>query len=55
VPLEENNLVKMYFTENLVGKYYVEIPDLALNNVLEKKCTTEDKFKETIQIISSIE
>jgi len=52
-PLEEGNLVKMYFTENLVGKYYVEIPELALNNVLEKKCTTENKLKETTLIINS--
>lgn len=50
--LEEGNLIKMYFTENLVGKYYVEIPELALNNVLEKKCTTENKLKETILIIN---
>jgi len=51
-PLEEGNLIKMYFTENLVGKYYVEIPELALNNVLEKKCTTENKIKEIISILS---
>ena len=42
----------MYFTENLVGKYYLEIPELALNNVLEKKCATENKLKETILIIN---
>ncbi|MDD3085146.1 MAG: hypothetical protein PHU32_04650 [Candidatus ainarchaeum sp.] len=53
MPLEKNNLIKMYFTENLVGKYYVEIPELALNNVLEKKCATENKLKETISIINS--
>jgi hypothetical protein len=52
MPLEKNNLIKMYFTENLVGKYYVEIPELALNNVLEKKCATENKLKETISIIN---
>ena len=52
MPLEKNNLIKMYFTENLVGKYYVEIPELALNNVLEKKCATENKLKETILIIN---
>jgi len=51
--LEKNNLIKMYFTENLVGKYYVEIPELALNNVLEKKCATENKLKETVLIINS--
>jgi len=50
--LEKNNLIKMYFTENLVGKYYVEIPESALNNVLEKKCATENKLKETISIIN---
>jgi hypothetical protein len=53
MPLEKNNLIKMYFTENLVGKYYLEIPELALNNVLEKKCATENKLKETILIINS--
>jgi len=51
--LEKNNPIKMYFTENLVGKYYVEIPELALNNVLEKKCTTENKLIETTLIINS--
>jgi hypothetical protein len=55
LPLEENNVVKMYFTENLVGKRFVEIFDIALNNILEKKCATENKLKETIQIINNIE
>ncbi|MFA6416808.1 MAG: hypothetical protein WCW61_01300 [Patescibacteria group bacterium] len=49
--LKENNLITMYFTENAVGKYYVEIPELALNNVLEKKCITENKLKETALMI----
>jgi hypothetical protein len=52
IPLEKNNLIKMYFTENVIGKYYAEIPELALNNVLEKKCATENKLKETILIIN---
>lgn len=52
IPLEKNNLIKMYFTENVVGKYFVEIPELALNNVLEKKCATENKLQETISIIN---
>ena len=51
--LEKNNLIKMYFTENLVGKYHMEIPELALNNVLEKKCATENKLKKTVLIINS--
>jgi hypothetical protein len=54
-PLVKGSLIKMYFTENLVGKRFVEIPDTALNNILEKKCATEKKLKETIQIINSIE
>jgi len=55
-PLEVNNPLKMYFTENLVGKYYwMGFPEIALNNVLEKKCATERKLKETILIINSIE
>ena len=50
--LKDNNLIRMYFTENVVGKYFVEIPELALNNVLEKKCATENKLQETISIIN---
>jgi hypothetical protein len=53
MPLEKNNLIKMYFTENLVGKYFVEIPEFALNTVLEKKCAVENKLKETTLIINS--
>jgi len=50
--LARGNLIKMYFTENVVGKYYVEISELALNNILEKKCATENKLEETISIIN---
>ena len=50
--LEDGNLIKMYFTENAVGKYFVGLPSTALNNVLAKKCTTENKLKETILIIN---
>jgi len=53
MPLEEGNLIKMYFTENLVGKYFTKISEIALNNVLEKKCATENKLKETILIINN--
>jgi hypothetical protein len=53
MPLEEYNPIKMYFTENLVGKHFREISEMALNNVLEKKCATENKLKETILIIDS--
>ena len=54
-PLETNNLIKMYFTENVVGKYYMSSikNGVALNNVLEKKCATENKLKEIILIINS--
>ena len=51
--LEGNNLIKMYFTENLVGKYYMEISEIALNYILEKKCATENKLTETILIMDS--
>jgi len=54
-PLEKNSLIKMYFTENLIGKNFVAIPDLALNNVLDKKCATEEKLKEIILIINDNE
>lgn len=50
-PLEENNLIKMYFTENLVGKHFVKISETAFNNILEKKCATENKLEKTILII----
>ncbi|MDX9779224.1 MAG: hypothetical protein RBT30_03235 [Patescibacteria group bacterium] len=52
---ERNNLFKMYFTENVIGKYSIYIPELALNNVLEKKCATEEKRKATISMIDNIE
>ena len=53
--LETNSLLKMYFTENAVGKYYTSSVKngIAINNVLEKKCATENKLKETILIINS--
>ena len=53
--LEVNNPIKMYFTENIVGKYYTSSVKnvVALNNILEKKCATENKLKETILIINS--
>ena len=57
MPLEENNLIKMYFTENLVGKHFMGFyteNEIAYNNILEKKCATENKLKETILIIDSI-
>ena len=56
IPLEEGNLIKMYFTENLVGKHFMELyteNEMGYNNVLEKKCATENKLKETISIIDS--
>ena len=57
-PLEEGNLIKMYFTENLVGKHFAGLytgNEIALNNVLEQKCATENKLKETILIINNSE
>ncbi len=52
---EEGNLIKMYFTENVVGKYFISSikNGIAINNVLEKKCATENKLKETILMINS--
>jgi len=52
-PLEESNLIKMYFTENVVGKHFMKISEIAMNNVLKKKCATENKLKETILIIDN--
>jgi len=52
-PLEENNLIRMYLTENLVGKHFTDISEIALNNVLEKKCAAENKLKETVLIIDN--
>ncbi|MGE5426106.1 MAG: hypothetical protein ACM3PZ_03460 [Bacillota bacterium] len=42
------NVFKMYFTENVFGKYSVEISEIALNNVLERKCATEKKLNDII-------
>lgn len=52
---EEGNLIKMYFTENVVGKYFTSSTKngIALNNVLEQKCATENKLKETVSIINN--
>jgi len=55
-PLTENNLIKMYFTENLVGKHFAEFyteNEAAYNNVLKQKCATEKKLKDTALIINS--
>ena len=51
--LATNNVFKLYFTENLMGKLMSSFPEMTFNNVLEKKCTTEQKLKETNLIISS--
>ena len=56
VPLEEGNLIKMYFTENLVGKHFMGFytqNEIGYNNVLEQKCAAENKLKETTLIINS--
>lgn len=51
IPVESNNLLKMYFIENLVGEYFTEISEISFNNVLERKCATEQKLKDTVLII----
>jgi hypothetical protein len=48
---ENDNIFKMYFTENLVGKYYNYFPVDAFNSVLDKKCATEDKLQETVLLL----
>ena len=53
ISLERNNLLKMYFTENLIGKYFTTFPEEAFNNALEKKCLTEDKLQEIILLINN--
>jgi len=56
IPLAEGNLIKMYFTENLVGKHFMGFytqNEIGYNNVLEQKCATENKLKETILIMDS--
>src|SRR5680860_229955 len=58
IPLEEGNLIKMYFTENLVGKHFMGFytqNEIGYNNVLEQKCATENKLNETILIINNSE
>lgn len=51
--LEKSNLLKMYFVENAIGKYFTEIPELALNNILSKKCQTENKLAKTILMMEN--
>ncbi|MDP3836838.1 MAG: hypothetical protein Q8Q67_01940 [bacterium] len=53
--LEESNFIKMYFTENALGKSLMHIPEVALNNVLASKCATEAKLKETILLFENRE
>lgn len=48
---EKINLLKMYFTENAMGKSLIYIPESALNNVLASKCATEEKLQEIIMMI----
>jgi hypothetical protein len=52
---EISSLFKMYFTDNAIGKHFIYMPELALNSVLERRCATESKLKETILIIGSRE
>lgn len=52
---EISNLFEMYFIENVIGKHFIYMPELVLNTVLEKKCATENKLKETILIIDNKE
>ena len=52
---EGGDWMKMYVTENIVGKYFAGFyidNDTAFNGVLKKKCMTEDKLKETLLIMS---
>jgi hypothetical protein len=51
VKLERDNLLRMYFTENSVGKFFTYFPEEAFNNVLERKCATENKLQETMLMI----
>ncbi|MCF7795393.1 hypothetical protein K9M50_03475 [Patescibacteria group bacterium] len=50
---ENDNIFKMYFTENLVGKYYAYFPEDAFNSVLKKRCATENKLQEIILMIDN--
>jgi hypothetical protein len=52
---KRNNVLSMYFTENLVGKYSTYFPEEAFNSVLKKKCATEDKLQETVLMINNRE
>jgi hypothetical protein len=44
---EENNLMKMYFTENSSGRYFAGIAELAMNDTMQKKCQLEKKVEDT--------
>lgn len=55
VQFEKDNLLRMYITENSVGKYFTYFPEEAFNNVLERKCATENKLQQTLLMINNRE
>ncbi len=49
---EEPNMLKWYFTENLVGKKIVGSSLVAFNSVIEKKCDAEEKLQKIVSKIN---
>jgi hypothetical protein len=48
--IETDNMAKLYFTENALGKMMATMSVLALNNVITKRCEVEEKLEETISL-----
>jgi hypothetical protein len=46
--IEPSDYIKLYFTENAIGKMLADSNLGALNNALQKRCETENKFKDTL-------
>ena len=51
--IESSDFVKLYFTENAIGKSLFGLSQVALNTALQKRCETEKKFEETRLILDN--
>jgi hypothetical protein len=46
--IEPSDYIKLYFTENAIGKMLADAHLEALNNALQKRCETENKFNDAL-------
>lgn len=53
--LDKSNPIKLYFTENWIGRDFFDVSEFSLNSVLIKKCSTEKKLEELIYLIGAKE